>query len=74
MKVLGGSKFNSLKGSDNLVIDHMANVGIYAGVTAKSPEFKKFLILTDVREVRPKKSGYPWKRSRSSRLSRNNAH
>lgn len=52
MKVLGGLKFNSLRGERYIRgIDHMANVGIYAGVTAKSPEFKKFLILTDVHEV-----------------------
>ena len=52
VKVLGGLKFNSLRGERYIrAIDHMANVGIYAGVTAKSPEFKKFLILTDVHEV-----------------------
>ena len=31
--------------------DHMANMGIYVGVTAKDPKFKDFLVLKDVVEV-----------------------
>ncbi len=52
VKVLGGLKFNSLRGERYIrPVDHMANVGIYAGVTAKSPEHKHFLIMKDVKEV-----------------------
>jgi branched-chain amino acid transport system substrate-binding protein len=52
VKVLGGLKFNSLRGERYIrAEDHMANVGIYAGVTAKSPEYKEFLIMKDVAEV-----------------------
>ena len=52
VKVLGGLKFNSLRGERYIRdVDHMANVGIYAGVTAKSPEYKEFLIMKDVAEV-----------------------
>jgi branched-chain amino acid transport system substrate-binding protein len=52
VKVLGGLKFNSLRGERYIrAQDHMANVGIYAGVTAKAPEYKEFLIMKDVAEV-----------------------
>ena len=52
VKVLGGLKFNSLRGERYIrAQDHMANVGIYAGVTAKSPDYKEFLIMKDVAEV-----------------------
>lgn len=50
--VLGGLKFNSLRGERYIRdVDHMANVGIYAGVTTKSPDYKEFLIMKDVKEV-----------------------
>jgi branched-chain amino acid transport system substrate-binding protein len=50
--VLGGLKFNSLRGERFIrPEDHMANVGIYAGVTTKSPDYKTFLIMKDVQTV-----------------------
>lgn len=50
--VLGGLKFNSLRGERFIrAEDHMANVGIYAGVTTKSPDYKEFLIMKDVQPV-----------------------
>lgn len=52
VKVLGGLRFESLRGSRYIrAQDHMANVGIYVGYTAKDPKYKKFLILKDVVEV-----------------------
>jgi branched-chain amino acid transport system substrate-binding protein len=50
--VLGGLKFNSLRGERYIrAEDHMANVGIYSGVTTKSPDYKEFLIMKDVQAV-----------------------
>lgn len=52
VKVLGGLRFESLRGSRYIrAEDHMANVGLYVGYTAKDPKYKKFLILKDVVEV-----------------------
>ncbi|MGB6065204.1 MAG: ABC transporter substrate-binding protein [Desulfomonilaceae bacterium] len=52
VKVLGGLKFKSLRGERYIrAIDHMANVGIYVGVTTKDPHYKKFLIMKDVKEI-----------------------
>lgn len=51
-KTLGGLEFNSLRGPRYIrAEDHMANVGLYVGYTAKNPKYKKFLILNDVVEV-----------------------
>jgi branched-chain amino acid transport system substrate-binding protein len=51
-KALDGLKWTSLRGERFIrAEDHMANVGIYVGVTAKDPKFKDFLILKDVVEV-----------------------
>ena len=51
-KALGGLKFNSLRGSRYIrAEDHMANMGLYVGYTAKARKYKKFLILKDVVEV-----------------------
>ncbi len=52
VKVLGGLKFKSLRGERYIrAEDHMANVGIYVGVTTKDPNYKGFLIMKDVKEV-----------------------
>jgi branched-chain amino acid transport system substrate-binding protein len=52
VKVLGGLKFKSLRGERYIrEEDHMANVGIYVGVTTKDPNYKEFLIMKDVKEV-----------------------
>lgn len=52
VKVLGGLKFNSLRGERYIrAEDHMANVGIYVGTTAKDPRYKDFLIMKDVVEI-----------------------
>ena len=51
-KAIEGLKFDSLRGPRYIrPEDHMANVGIYVGYTAKNPKYKKFLILKDVVEV-----------------------
>jgi branched-chain amino acid transport system substrate-binding protein len=51
-KVLGGLKWNSLRGPRYLrAEDHMANVGIYVGTTVKDPNYKKYIIMKDVEEV-----------------------
>ena len=51
-KALEGLRFASLRGSRYIrAEDHMANVGIYVGYTAKDPKYKDFLILRDVVEV-----------------------
>jgi branched-chain amino acid transport system substrate-binding protein len=51
-KALDGLKWTSLRGERYIrAEDHMANVGIYVGVTAKDPKFKDFLVLKDVVEV-----------------------
>jgi branched-chain amino acid transport system substrate-binding protein len=53
VKVLEGLKFKSLRGERFIrPEDHMANVGIYVGVTAKDPNYKEFLVMKDVVEVR----------------------
>ena len=52
VKVLGGLRFESLRGARYLrEQDHMANVGLYVGYTAKDPRYKGFLVLKDVIEV-----------------------
>jgi branched-chain amino acid transport system substrate-binding protein len=52
VKVLGGLRFESLRGARYLrEEDHMANVGLYVGYTAKNPKYKGFLVLKDVVEV-----------------------
>lgn len=52
VKVLGGLRFLSLRGPRYLRgQDHMADVGLYVGYTAKDPRYKGFLILKDVVEV-----------------------
>lgn len=60
VKVLGGLRFESLRGSRYIrAEDHMANVGLYVGYTAKDPKYKKFLILKDVVEVPAEKVWLP---------------
>ena len=52
VKVIGGLKFKSLRGDRYIRSeDHMANVGVYVGYTAKDPKYKDFLIMKDVVEV-----------------------
>ena len=52
VKVIGGLRFESLRGPRYIrEQDHMANVGLYVGYTAKNPTYEKFLILKDVVEV-----------------------
>ncbi|MGO9572326.1 MAG: ABC transporter substrate-binding protein [Desulfomonilaceae bacterium] len=52
VKVIGGLKFKSLQGDRYIrTEDHMANVGVYVGYTAKDPKYKDFLIMKDVVEV-----------------------
>jgi branched-chain amino acid transport system substrate-binding protein len=52
VKQLEGLKFKSLRGERYIrPEDHMANVGIYVGTTAKDPNYKDFLIMKDVVEV-----------------------
>ncbi|MGO9569663.1 MAG: ABC transporter substrate-binding protein [Desulfomonilaceae bacterium] len=52
VKVLGGLKFKSLRGERYIrAEDHMANVGIYVGVTTQDPNYEGFLIMKDVKEV-----------------------
>jgi len=60
VKVLGGLRYASLRGSRYIrAEDHMANVGLYVGYTAKDPKYKKFLILKDVVEVPAEKVWLP---------------
>ncbi len=60
VKVLGGLKFKSLRGERYIrAEDHMANVGIYVGVTTKDPNYKGFLIMKDVKEVPAEKVWLP---------------
>ena len=60
VKVLGGLRFESLRGARYLrEEDHMANVGLYVGYTAKDPKYKGFLILKDVVEVPAEKVWLP---------------
>jgi branched-chain amino acid transport system substrate-binding protein len=52
VKVLGGLHFKSLRGDRFIrAEDHMANVGIYVGTTAKDAKYPEFLIMKDVTEV-----------------------
>jgi branched-chain amino acid transport system substrate-binding protein len=52
VKALEGMHWKSLRGDRYIrAEDHMANVGIYVGYTAKDPKFKDFLILNKVVEV-----------------------
>ena len=51
-KAVEGLEFNSLRGPRFIrAEDHMANVGIYVGYTAKARKYENFLILKDVVEV-----------------------
>jgi len=60
VKALEGLKFKSLRGERYIrPEDHMANVGIYVGVTTKDPKFKDFLIMKDVVEVPAEKTWLP---------------
>jgi branched-chain amino acid transport system substrate-binding protein len=60
VKALEGLKFKSLRGERFIrPEDHMANVGIYVGVTAKDPKYKDFLIMKDVVEVPAEKTWLP---------------
>ncbi len=52
VKALEGMPFRSLRGMRyNRAEDHMADVGIYVGYTAKDARFKDFLIMKDVTQV-----------------------
>ena len=52
VKAIEGLKFESLRGPRYIrPEDHMANMGIYVGYTAKARKYKEFLILKDVVEV-----------------------
>jgi branched-chain amino acid transport system substrate-binding protein len=52
VKALEGMHFKSLRGDRYIrAEDHMMNVGIYMGTTAKDPKYKDFLIMKDVVEV-----------------------
>jgi len=52
VKALEGMHFKSLRGDRYIrAEDHMANVGIYVGYTAKDPKYEGFLIMKDVVEV-----------------------
>ncbi|UCD82533.1 MAG: ABC transporter substrate-binding protein, partial [Desulfobacterales bacterium] len=52
VKALEGLRFKSLRGDRYIrAEDHMANVGIYVGYTAKDPRYEGFLIMKDVVEV-----------------------
>jgi branched-chain amino acid transport system substrate-binding protein len=52
VKAIEGLEFASLRGPRYIrPVDHMANVGIYVGYSAKDPRYKDFLILKDVVEV-----------------------
>jgi branched-chain amino acid transport system substrate-binding protein len=52
VKALEGMHWKSLRGDRYIrAEDHMANVGIYVGYTAKDPKFEEFLILDKVVEV-----------------------
>jgi branched-chain amino acid transport system substrate-binding protein len=60
VKTLEGMKWTSLRGERYIrAEDHMANVGIYVGTTAKDPRYKDFLILKDVVEVPAEKAWLP---------------
>jgi branched-chain amino acid transport system substrate-binding protein len=60
VKTLEGMKWTSLRGERYIrAEDHMANVGIYVGTTAKDPKYKDFLILKDVTEVPAEKAWLP---------------
>ncbi len=59
-KALEGMHWKSLRGDRFIrAEDHMANVGIYVGYSAKDPRFKDFLILKDVEEVPAEKVWLP---------------
>jgi len=60
VKTLEGMTWTSLRGERYIrAEDHMANVGIYVGTTAKDPKYKDFLILKDVVEVPAEKAWLP---------------
>ncbi len=60
VKEIGGLKFKSLRGERFIrAEDHMANVGIYVGVTTKDPQYKDFLIMKDVVEIPIEKTWLP---------------
>jgi len=52
VKAFEGMHWKSLRGDRFIrAEDHMANVGIYVGYTAKDPKYEGFLIMKDVEEV-----------------------
>jgi branched-chain amino acid transport system substrate-binding protein len=52
VKALEGLSFKSLRGARYIrPEDHMANVGVYVGWTAKDPRYEGFLIMKNVTEV-----------------------
>lgn len=52
VKALEGLPFKSLRGARYIrAEDHMANVGVYVGWTAKDPKYEGFLIMKNVTEV-----------------------
>ena len=52
VKALEGLHFKSLRGARYIrPEDHMADVGVYVGWTAKDPKFTDFLIMKNVAEV-----------------------
>ena len=60
MKALEGLSFKSLRGARYIrAEDHMANVGVYVGWTAKDPRYEGFLIMKNVVEVPAEQSWMP---------------
>lgn len=52
VKTIEGMHFPSLRGDRFIrAEDHMANVGLYVGVTVKDPNYKEFLIMGQVEEI-----------------------
>jgi len=57
VKTIEGMHFKSLRGDRYIrAEDHMANVGVYIGYTAKDPTYKDFLVMKDVVEVPAEKT------------------
>ncbi|MCX5862090.1 MAG: hypothetical protein NTW27_08220, partial [Deltaproteobacteria bacterium] len=52
VKTIAGLQFKSLRGDRYIrAEDHMANVGLYVGLTGKDSRFPEFLIMKEVEEV-----------------------
>jgi branched-chain amino acid transport system substrate-binding protein len=52
VRALEGMPFKSLRGARYIrAEDHMANVGVYVGWTAKDPKYEGFLVMKNVTEV-----------------------